>query len=232
MANILSDFQDGQDFVSGLVQTGARRQAGAKLANRDYSGAAGDLYGAGMLKEGASVQGLQDDQEDRALSLADDERKQHLTEATQRVGFMKQVAQSLGQVPDEKRNEAFEHVVPAFQSMGLPDEVIEKMRAAPKDNATLQAFGATLDNELKLFSTRDGIVAVQPKTGDARLTYKVTPDPIDADTKEQRLELLRAQTDRARRPPAARRSSGASTAAPGRPAGRVLGATLDPNDGW
>lgn len=207
MANILSDIQDGQDFVGGMVQGVAKRRAGAKLAQRDYAGAAGDLYGAGLLREGANVQDIQDSQEDRALSMADDERKRQLAEATARVGYVKQVAQSLGQVPPEKRNEAFEHVVPAFQSMGLPDEVIDQMRQAPKDDATLQAFGATLDNELKLFSTRDGIVAVQPRTGDARLAYKVTPDPLDAALKEGRLNLMDAQAKRALRAPAGRSGS-------------------------
>lgn len=204
MANILSDFQDGQDFVGGLVQGAAKRQAGAKLAQRDYQGAAADLYGAGMLKEGAGVQGIQDDQEDRTRELADDERKQHQAEVAERLGFVKQIYSALGQVPLERRNEAFESFAPTLQAMGLPDDLISQARASPKDDATLMAGGAKIDNELKLFSTRDGIVAVQPRTGDARLTYKVAPDPLDAALKEGRVDLLQAQTMRARRPPAAR----------------------------
>lgn len=231
MANILADFQTGQDFVGGLVQGRAKRQAGAKLARRDYGGAAEDLYGAGMLRDGAAVQDAQDQVAEGQRQIEDEDRKRQLEDAKERVIFAKQVAESLGQVPMDQRDTAFESVIPTFEAMGLPVEAIDKMRSAPKDDNTLRMFGANLDNELKLFSTRDGIVAVQPRTGDARLTYKVTPDPIEADTKEQRLELLRAQTERARRPPAPR-GSGSGAASQPMTQGRVLGATLDPNDGW
>lgn len=226
MANVLADVQDGQDFIAGVSKGVTRRRAGARLAEGDYKGASSDLYGAGLIEEGAGVQRQADRQDDRATELADAEHAREVQEATRRVAFAKQVADSLGQIPLDQRNAAFDHVAPVFEQMGMSADDVQKMRAAPKDDNTLKAFGATLDDQLKLFSTRDGIVSVD-HAGKANLAYAVTPDPLKDELTQARIEQAQASAARARRPPASR----GSTAAP-RPAGRVLGATLDPSDGW
>lgn len=229
MANILADFQTGQDFVGGLVQGQAKRQAGAKLARRDYGGAAEDLYGAGMLREGAAVQKVQDDASESQRLIEDEDRKRQLEDAKERAAFATQVAKSLEQIPMDQRDTAFESVAPTFQAMGLPADAIDQMRRAPKDNNSLRMFGANVESELKLFSTKDGIVSVDPRSGKANFAYEVQPDEIDIALKKGHLDHRRRQVPHAGRPPAPR----ASGAAPAfSPKGRVLGATLDPNDGW
>lgn len=152
-ADPLDGVQQGYEFGNALRQDSARQRAGNALRGGDYGAASGELYGAGMLSEGAGVQKLAD---------------------TRRNDVLKFTADAAGRLSDfhasnggdvNKTLAAFDQMAPRFQQFGeTPEEVAEiRQQLQANPGATLVALGAGAAKELgyELRTSGDEVLVFQ-----------------------------------------------------------------------
>ncbi|MBS0368870.1 MAG: hypothetical protein JSS57_06680, partial [Proteobacteria bacterium] len=152
--------------------------------------------------------------------LANNERKQ-------KAEFLKQAATVLRQIPTRARAEAFTgKVAPALKAMGIPDDIIAQA-GQHLDDTSLQTFIGELDNQVKLFNTSSGVVAVNPAAlqqdiNDPNATRVVYQDPLYKPYREAQIEATQARAGASQASAAASRARAARPASSG---GRSGGAT-------
>jgi len=155
----------GRQTAQNAMNQFAQQRAGNALANGDYTGATNALYRSGQIGLGLGVQKQgQPDAEDVKARLA----------------LMRRASHALRNVPEELRQQAFEqHLLPAFQAVGVPPAELERLRSADKSNASLDMFDSSLSNEeqkWQIMNRRDGsIVAVNQGTLEPRELYPALP---------------------------------------------------------
>lgn len=173
--NPLEEVQRGRDFGNALRQDGAQLRAGNALRIGDYNGASGELYGAGMLKEGASVQNLGQQRRDDLLKFTADA-----------AGRLSDLHASTGDI--NQTLSAFDQMAPQFQKFGeTPDEIADlrsKLAADPESTLVALGAGAAKSAGLEIVRGSDGsYAAVDPKTGRPTYTFRgANPKPIELDS--------------------------------------------------
>jgi hypothetical protein len=141
VAEFINALRQGMADQADWQQTYTRRRAGKSFASGDYGAASGILAGEGMLPEAAQMRGY--GQQEQA---GQDEAARK--EIKDRAEWMLNGVNGLMSVPEAQRGQVFDqHLVPTLQAMGMPTDVIAKLRASPKDDATLRAFAASLGQE-------------------------------------------------------------------------------------
>lgn len=163
MAEFINALRQGMADQTDWQQTDTRRRAGKSFAAGDYGAASGILAGEGMLPEAAQMQGY-----GQAQQAGQDEAARK--EMKDRAEWMLNGVNGLMSVPEAQRGQVFDqHLVPTLQAMGMPTEVIAKLRSSPKDDATLRAFAASLGQEAAKFTGANlgngGYGAFNPSTG-------------------------------------------------------------------
>lgn len=173
----------GYNFMQGISQDRARRDAGNALASGDVNAAMSALGGAGDLQ---SVQALQQGQQQQAQSQTEAEQE----ERTRRLEFVGQAADAIYRAPPAERDAVWAQIRPVFQQMGYPDDLLMQMDRAPKTDANLQAVITAAGGEIaapQTFNTSQGIVReTRPGTFEnvfpvereqtAPAGYRFTPD--------------------------------------------------------
>lgn len=163
MAEFINALRQGMADQTDWQQTDTRRKAGKSFAAGDYGAASGILAGEGMLPEAAQMRGYGQQEQAGQDEAARKEMKD-------RAEWMLNGVNGLMSVPEAQRGQVFDqHLVPTLQAMGMPTEVIAKLRASPKDDATLRAFAASLGQEAAKFTGvglgNGGYGAFNPSTG-------------------------------------------------------------------
>lgn len=243
MANAIEDAirarQSGYDETQGFFDRETSKRAGRAMAQGDRAAAADELYGAGMIDAGRTLEqeGRQVASDDRRARLEDQKlaREQQEQSAT----FLKQAATVLRQIPTEARAEAYvSKVAPALKAMGIPDDIIAQA-GQHLDDMSLQTFIGEVDNQVKLFNTSSGVVAVNPAAlqqniNDPSATRVVYQDPLYKPYREAQIEATQARAGASQASAAASRARAAKTSggggkrgapsagSPGLPAGFVL----------
>jgi hypothetical protein len=176
VAEFINALRQGMADQTDWQQTDTRRRAGKSFASGDYGAASGILAGEGMLPEAAQMQGYGQTQQ-----AGQDEATRK--EMKDRAEWMLNGVNGLMSVPEPQRGQVFDqHLVPTLQAMGMPTDVIAKLRASPKDDATLRAFAASLGQEAakaeyEFINLGAGGVGLGNKmTGEYRTQRE--PDPI------------------------------------------------------
>lgn len=164
MAGALDAFninrRNAQADTQGLFDQQVMRQAGGLLAGGNYNGAAGALYGGGLLEQGAQVQAMGQAQTDRAdrRKAAEQAKAAEIDAAEQaeRLKFLSQAGTVLLSIPADKRAQAYtQSIAPALKAMGATDEVIQQAGADLSD-ATLQTFTGQVNKQLEQFTLSPG----------------------------------------------------------------------------
>lgn len=145
---------------------------------------------------------------------------------------------SYGDAPDaaDRFAQDFDRLSTFFDDMpGYTAESMEALKQqAMQDPSILDVISRDADEKLKFFNTKQGVVGVDPVSGEGEMAYQLPEDPLDAELKraliQQRLSSSGAADARAaktRATPVGGRGRSRSRAS-----GRPLGAQLNPNDGW
>jgi hypothetical protein len=173
MGNPFNQFNEGWDASQGRFDQLAQRQAGNMLASGDTSGAANALFRAGDIKTGV---GLQESQ-----------RKRQSEETAEKLKWMSSAADALTRVPADGRQQAFDqHLLPTFQAMGLPPDVIDTLRRADKSDQALALFKRDVDNQYDFFTTRGGgVYKGNKRTGSVEAFRDPTPESPKGSWKER-----------------------------------------------
>lgn len=173
MADFINALRQGMADQTDWQEGDTRRKAGNAFAGGDYGAASGILAQQGMLPEAAQMQGYGQQQQAGQAEAARKEMKD-------RAEWMLNGVNGLMAAPADQREQVFEqHLAPTLQAMGVPPEVISRLKASPKDDATLRAFAASLGQEaakLQMFNTRNGVVGVDSQSGQSRMLYEAPPE--------------------------------------------------------
>jgi len=132
----------GFNFMQGIAQDRARREAGNALASGNVNSAINALGGAGDLQ---SVRALQADE--RTQSEAQREREQE--ERTQKLTFIGRAAESMRRVPADQRDQAWQQLRPVFADMGYPPELLAQMDSTPKTDENLNSVIVAAGREVE-----------------------------------------------------------------------------------
>ena len=190
--------KSGYDESQGFFDRQTMRKAGQAMAQGNRAGAAGELYGAGMIDAGRTLEqeGRNIEATDREAQLKERERAD--AQRKQGAEFLKQAATVLRQIPADKRQEAFtQSVAPSLQAMGVPPDVVAQAGQHLDDNS-LNTFIGEIDNQVKLFNTSSGVVAVNPAAlqqniNDPNATRVVYQDPLYKPYREAQIEATQAR---------------------------------------
>lgn len=160
MAGALDAFnrnrQASLDDTQGLFDRQVQRQAGGLLAGGDYTGAAGALYGGGLLSQGAAVQTMGERQEERAADRQQQQAEISKAEQQERLKFLAHGATVLLSIPQDQRSAAYtQSIAPALKAMGADDATIQQGGTA-LDDASLQTFSGQVGKALEQFTLQPG----------------------------------------------------------------------------
>lgn len=166
MANIVNDAinarNSGFNELQGFTENLAQKRAGRRMAADDLAGAADELYGAGMVDAGLGLERVGQQNAANAQATAERTEDRNIETQKRNAEFLKQAATVLKQIPTEQRGEAFQgKIAPALKAMGMGDEVLAQV-VNHLDDASLDTFLGEVDNQIKLFNTSGGVVAVNP----------------------------------------------------------------------
>lgn len=174
--NPLSAFGNGWDQAQGVFDRYNRVKAGNMLARGDSQGAQRAFYSGGLIDEGRQMEADQQVREDRTREIGRQEKADQLAKQRETLGYLKQAAVSLRKVPAEQRAAAFEQLAPSLSF--LDPQMVEQLRAAPKDDASLDFFLGDVEKaELQFFQTDQGILAGDQRTGKVDMVYAAPPKP-------------------------------------------------------
>lgn len=151
--NILGDALRARELGYQEMQRGheqrARNRAGRKLATRDYGGAAGELYGAGMLEEGSQAQTFGQAQDDRAA----DQKKQIYAE---RADALIKVSAALAHVEPGQRKATLDRILPTLGDMGMDTSILQSLQEEQLTDDNLRLFSGQVAKELEQFTLSPG----------------------------------------------------------------------------
>lgn len=180
----------------------ARQQRDRRSALADYGtnpdGARNALLAAGDVETVGQLQGLEANKElvgqrraAEGRAVASEEREAttaKLKQAATLNSFMLDGVQAVSQIPQEQRDAYFTSTVaPRLLEMGVPEDALKRIAAAPKDDATLRAFGTALGKEAKdieyqFINLGDGGIARGRKdTGEVITVREPAPKPFAMD---------------------------------------------------
>jgi hypothetical protein len=159
----------GYNFMRGITQDRARREAGNALASGDINAAMSALGGAGDLQ---SVQALQQGQQQQSQAQMEQEQE----ERARRLEFIGQAAEAIYRAPAAERDAVWSQLRPVFQQMGFPDDLLMQMDRAPKSDANLRAVitasgrevASPFANDITIGASR---VRPNPETGQYEPVY-------------------------------------------------------------
>jgi len=166
MANLVEDAirarGAGFDELQGFSENLAQKRAGRRLASDDLAGAADELYGAGMVDAGLGLERVGQQNTANAQAATEKAEDRDIEAQKRNAEFLKQAATVLKQIPADKRQGAFQgSIAPALKSMGMGDDVLAQV-VSHLDDASLDTFLGEVDNQIKLFNTSGGVVAINP----------------------------------------------------------------------
>lgn len=169
-------FANGYDRVSKSRSDRARLRAGQAMALGDTQGAAGELFQGGELDAGRTLQNDQRQQEQQAYERQRQDTQDTAAKQQRTLGFMKDAATALLEVPPEERANAYRNsIAPHLVRMGLDQQAVEEA-AQHLDDASLRAFGGQIDQHLQVINRGSGgYDVVDTRTGKA--VRSVAPDP-------------------------------------------------------
>jgi hypothetical protein len=170
-----SALSEGYNFMQGIAQDRARRQAGNALASGDVNQAMSALGGAGDLQ---SVQALQSGQRKQAA----EDRAAEEEDRKQRLAFVGQAARAIMQAPPDQRDAVWQQVRPVFQQMGFPDDLLLQLDQAPKTDENLRSVVVAAGGEVESPFANDvtvGGARLRPNryTGEYTPAYEAPFDP-------------------------------------------------------
>lgn len=165
MADFINALQQGMADQNAWQEGDTRRRAGNALASGGYGASSNILARGGMLPEAAA---MRDRGGQEQASQAEAARKEQADKAE----WILRGVRSLQSVPADQRQTAFDqHLLPVLQAMGLPQDALEAMRKAPKDDPTLQAFAVQFGAEARKLQAvprgNGGYDVLDMSTGDA-----------------------------------------------------------------
>jgi hypothetical protein len=177
--NALASVQEGYDFAQGLRDRRTQNIAGNALAGGDYTGAKNALYQGGMIEQGQQLdqqQSLNSYRNAQAQNLGQDNER---AAAKDKLEMLGKLATGLRRVPAEARKQVYSTTVRGvLQHMNFPPEVLSQLDNAELSDQELDAFSQQVGGELQkltLFNTTEGIVGVNPTSGDAKNLYPMQP---------------------------------------------------------
>lgn len=176
-ADALSSLVQGQQFVDGLFQQRARREAGGQLSRGNVSGAANTLLNQGELQAGLALQDRQAEQVAASRAASDATRAQQLQATLQITGALRRVRDSGGDVISE-----LPKYRDAFIAMGTDPAQLQQIETQVAANP---AFLDQIENitgqqlrELQIVNLGDGnAVAIDQGTGDVVNRYSAPRRP-------------------------------------------------------
>jgi hypothetical protein len=197
MPNAFDAFNSANAAAYGQAQRSvdlrARMGAGRQLQAGNYQGAAGELYGSGMLEEGAQVQGMGQAQDARAQAMqtqqAEQADAQGAEQAKAKGEALIKISQALKSVPAGQRMGALQRLTPVFSQIGMDPSVFQGLGEQDLSDQALDMFSGEVQNQLKFFNTSSGIVGVEPD-GEASLVYQ---DPLAAEYKRAQIGATNAR---------------------------------------
>lgn len=176
-ADILGAIGQGQQFVDGLFQQRARREAGGQLARGNIGGAANTLLNQGELQAGIALQDRKASQEAAARADQDAQRAQQLQTTLQVTSALRRVRDQGGDVASE-----LPKYRDVFIAMGTDPQQLQQIEGMISANP---AFLDQIENvtgqqlrQLQIVNLGDGnAVAIDQGTGDIVNTYSAPRRP-------------------------------------------------------
>lgn len=149
LVNPLAAFRDAYGTLEGMAQDRTRRFAGNALAQGDYQGAQGALYGRGMLEEGSGVQRMQMGMEDRQRGQQAAQAEGDKEAAVERLGVLSRATAALRRLPPDQRPQMLQsQILPLLRQMpGFDEELLGMVAGSDLSDETLDGFAAALGQE-------------------------------------------------------------------------------------
>lgn len=153
--------RNAYEDLNTVRQDIAGRRAGNALQQGDYRGAAGELYGAGMLDAGQELERRKATQDTNAAKSADERELalyKHTADVADRLyGVYSQFKGDPAKAQAEL-DRAFQMLAPSFERLGEKPEDIAQLREAMLSNpeTNLQLLGATARKEAEAFTLTPG----------------------------------------------------------------------------
>lgn len=179
VGGLIRQSRDTQDYITGMFDAAARRQAGGLLASGDRAGAQGVLNARGLLPDAEQLRSADETTRVREAAMASQAGQDQRAERAEQMQLLGRLASSLRQVPLAQRQEAFQqHIAPALRAMGFPDDALGQVDAAHLTDEALQQF-ETLTGQIPEMSTwtdpNTGSLYGVDRRGETRLLHQGTP---------------------------------------------------------
>jgi hypothetical protein len=165
-------WEDTQGKIDGLMQRRTNVQAGRQYGAGDRMGAARTFAEGGNIDAARTIEGDQAKADETAYQHTRDvkaDEGKRFDEAKSRYEFMGGLVGELGQVPEGQRAAVLKARLPILQHLKFPPELVQQIASlddAHLTNDQLQAFGAKLQQEWKVYqTTRGGLTAVRNVPG-------------------------------------------------------------------
>lgn len=163
------------DALQAGMDRRINRQAGNALAQGDFGGARNVFLQNGNIDQGLAVgnMGAQQQQQQQA--------QQEAALKARKEGLLR-AAQAVQSVPGDQRDQVYRSTIrPTLQQLGMPEDLLVQMDAAPKDDASLSAFIAAVGGDrpaVKYFNTATGVIAIPEGQMSGTMAYEAPQDPM------------------------------------------------------
>lgn len=186
------------DQQKGYGQDRARIQAGRALANGDRAGAQQAFGRAGLTDDVRQIQGDQRQEENQQYRRDQDAQHIDRAEVEKRAEILKGVTGHLLEIPAGQRKAALQQAYPLFQAAKIDTGMFDPLTEDQLSDSSLQAFAGKVDEQIKLFNTSGGVVAVNPDAlskdmNDPNASRVVYQDPSYQDYRQAQIEATRAR---------------------------------------
>lgn len=197
-----SSFDRSYNRAQAMHDQRARKKSGGLLASGDQSGAAAALAEGGLIDDSRQITKDMQGQEQQQYQRGRDAEADKIALAARQLSSLKQISDGLLEaIPEDpsdpgksaaERFAAFQKMTPVLQQLQIGGDLITQITPDMMTNQGLMAFGAQADEQMKLFSTKDGLVGYDPRKKSAELLYGVTPDPWEEELARARIDATRA----------------------------------------
>lgn len=162
----LMNIARGQQFVDNLFTQRANRQAGQRVRNRDFTGAANTLLDSGDIQGGLALQGVAQEQSQQDMQ--------------RQLAFTLQATRALRKAQQQGQDvlQAYDSYAPALRQMGTTDEQIQQFRSQLAQNPEqflngVEQFVGQEQRRLQIENLGEGYaVAIDPSTGQEVQRYE------------------------------------------------------------